>query len=573
MIGGIGVLLPARAAHLAQVVVQAGCTPVVDATGGTAPHVPEGAWVRTRPGRPAPGSGPVILADLGAPVPGRPTWLESAVPRAVPQGYAGIVLKGREAGGLCGEEDGLLALSRCPEPGRVVLDAGVGPDTAAAAAALGAAGVLLVEPHLGCTELGLPAALARRLRLPADELTHVVQGIRVANSPSAPVLRELVRGGDPWALSDGLFESGDPLRRLWMAGQGLALAAELADRHQGLAGLLAAYAEAWASWAPRVRSATSRSAARPAQTVADLAVGDVSGGVGASVGSAVLWQAARFAGRPVAAPPELLRAAMAVGSPVVAEPSALDAVRAELPAQPSSSSPPASVPAVPTSEPLAPVDDGPRSAIAIIGIGCVFPGQADSAEAFWQNIVNGRNCIGPVPKDRWDPDLYFDTDREAPDRTYTTIGSFLDGFVFEPKRFRIPPKVASQVDPVQQITLTAVAGALKDAGLKVDSRDAEGRAFDRARCAVILGNSLGGEVGDQYAIRLAWPEVERQLQSAPSFQALPPELRLNVRHELESRYKAGLPEITEDSMPGELANVISGRITNAFDLGGANFTR
>ncbi|MCB9679701.1 MAG: SDR family NAD(P)-dependent oxidoreductase [Alphaproteobacteria bacterium] len=574
MTGGILVLLPAPLAHLASVVVEAGCIPVVDATGSHVPAVPDGAWVRIRPGRPAPGSGPVILAELGAPVPDRPTWLESAAPRAVPAGYAGLVLKGREAGGMCGEDDGLVALAECPEPGRVILDAGVGPDTAAAAAALGAAGVLLVEPHLGCPEIGLPAPLARRLALPDDEITQVVGGLRVANSPIAPVLRELVRGGSPWQLADGLFEHG-PLHRLWLAGQGLALASELAQRYGSLRALLSAYVEAFGGWQGRVRDGVSGSAANVVHTAASLATPHTAAGVGGTVGSAVLWQEAAFLRRPVSGGSIL--AALATGQPVLADTDAVSRARAKVPAAEKPAAPakpetapvvaaPVAAPAVKRGEPEA------RPAIAIIGIGCLLPGGANSAEAFWQNIVGERNAIGTVPADRWDAALYFDEDRDAPDRTYTRIGGFLDGFEFEPKRFRIPPKVAGQVDPVQQITLTAVADALADAGLQLDNRDKTGKPFDRARCAVILGNSLGGEVSDQYAVRLAWPAVEEQLRSAPTFKALPEGDRLRVLGELEARFKAGLPEINEDSMPGELANVIAGRIANAFDLGGANYT-
>ena len=69
----------------------------------------------------------VILAEFGAPVPARATWLETAEPRDVPPGFAGLVLKGREAGGMCGAADGLTLLALCPDKGRVILDAGLGP--------------------------------------------------------------------------------------------------------------------------------------------------------------------------------------------------------------------------------------------------------------------------------------------------------------------------------------------------------------------------------------------------------------------------------------------------------------
>ncbi len=577
MSGAIRVLLPPPAAHLSSRVLEAGCTPVVDATGPHAPDVPEGAWVRTRPGRPAPGTGPVVLAELGAPVPGRETWLETSLPRDVPKGYAGLILKGREAGGWVGEEDGLVALSRCPDPTRVVLDAGVGPATAAAAASLNAAGVLLVEPHLGCPELALPPGMVARMGHPDDEITHLIGSLRVCASPTAPVLRRLGAGEDPWSLAAGLWTTGDPSEHLWLAGQGITLAGELADRFGTLGALLAAYREAWLGWTSRARHATASPAGRTVGTASGLASPHTTAGVGGPVGSSVLWQEAIWLGRAVHGGP--LRAALATGGAVVTTHGDISEELADLPQAPvttAAAPPPSASPATPSSSTDVPAPSRhgstqPAAAIAIIGIGCRFPGGSDSVDAFWANIVGGVSAIGEVPHDRWDPALYYDPDHEAPDKTYSRIGGFLTDFTFDSKRFRIPPKVAKQVDPVQQITLSCVADALEDAGLKVDRRS-DGQEFDRERCAVILGNSLGGEVSDRYAIRLAWPDVAKKLVAVPPFCNLEGQERIEWLQKLELAYKAGLPVVDEDSMPGELANVIAGRIANAFDLGGANFT-
>jgi acyl transferase domain-containing protein/NAD(P)-dependent dehydrogenase (short-subunit alcohol dehydrogenase family)/phosphopantetheinyl transferase len=579
MSGAIRVLLPPGATHLVHLVLAAGGTPVIDATGAAVPEVPPGAWVRTRPGRPAPGTGPVVLAELGAAVPGRETWLETSVPRVVPANFAGLVLKGREAGGICGEEDGLLALARCPDPSRVLLDAGCGPHTAAAAAALGAAGVMLVEQHLGCPELALAPELARRLGLPDDEVTRVVQGVRVCAAGTAPVLRRLVQGvDDPWNLASQVWHSGDPANHLWLMGQGIALARPLAERHGTLDGLIRAYAEAFAAWSATAHRA-ERGHGRAVSTAAALALPDTAAGVGGPVGSAVAWEFAWMLGRPVTGGNP--RAMVAVGVPVDLTADVLAATKAELPplpvevtTAPAAAEPAPALPVV-VAAPLLPVVDSASrhgaAAIAIVGIGCRFPGGSDSPETFWANIVAGRYAISEVPTERWDPGLYFDADNAVPDKTYAKIGGFLNDFVFDPKPFRIPPNVARQVDPVQQITLVCVADALRDAGLQVDKKS-PGRAFDRERCAVILGNSLGGEMSDKYAIRLAWPDVARRLLASAPFCDLPQPDQQRFLGQMELAYKAGLPVVDEDSMPGELANVIAGRIANAFDLGGANFT-
>ncbi|MBN2798058.1 MAG: hypothetical protein JXX28_02835, partial [Deltaproteobacteria bacterium] len=335
------VLLPPPAAHLTGAVLEAGGVPVIDGTSGAIPEVPDGAWVRTRPGRPAPGRAGVILAELGAPVPDRETWLEAAAPRDIlPPGFAGLVLKGRESGGFAGEEDGLELLARSADPSRVILDAGLGPRTAGAAAALGAGGVFLSEQHLGLPELDLPASMRRRLELPDEEITHLVNGqspVRVGNAATAPVLQKLLSGQDPWKLAEDLWRRGDLSRCLWMAGQGLALATGLAERYPSLPALLAAYLQAMAGWQAQVRLAHPVPRARPVGHGAALAEEGTAAASGRMVGSGVLWEEATWMGRPVAGSP--LTGALALGVGVMAEDSEIRARVAEL-APPLDAAPP-----------------------------------------------------------------------------------------------------------------------------------------------------------------------------------------------------------------------------------------
>ncbi|RME26919.1 MAG: acyltransferase domain-containing protein, partial [Deltaproteobacteria bacterium] len=471
-------LLPAERAGLAATVQAAGGVAVIDLTCGPTVDVPAGAWVRVRPGQDAPGDGPVIVAGAGAPVPGRPTWCEITAPAATPEGFHGIVLRGLEAGGPCGVAPGLELLAELPADQAVILDAGLLPSDAAAAAEAGVAGVVLSDVLLALPEFDLPAPLAERLRRADASTTHVLNGLRVEASPLAPVLRRLLEGEPFWDLAAGWFTAADPSRVAWPAGLALRQAADLAARHGNLAGLLAAYRQA-------IASGSDTPVLRP--------------------------------------PPGEVHA----GDPT----------------------------------------DG---AVAIIGLGCRLPGGPD-IEGFWRSILEGRSAIGEVPVDRWDPALYWDPDRNAPDKSYSRIGAFLEHFEFHPRRFRIPPRVAASVDPVQQIALESVADALEDAGYRAVMKG-PGKEFDRRRCAVILGNSMGGELENDTTLRVRTPALRQALAATPGFDELPTEQQQAILDAFERKLKSELPPITEDSMPGELANVIAGRIANAFDLGGANFT-
>ncbi|NJO77334.1 MAG: hypothetical protein HC827_01645 [Cyanobacteria bacterium RM1_2_2] len=66
----------------------------------------------------------------------------------------------------------------------------------------------------------------------------------------------------------------------------------------------------------------------------------------------------------------------------------------------------------------------PPEPIAIIGMDCRFPGGANSPEAYWQLLQNGRDAITEVPPDRWDVDTYYDPNPDAPGKLYSRHGGF-----------------------------------------------------------------------------------------------------------------------------------------------------
>ncbi len=204
--------------------------------------------------------------------------------------------------------------------------------------------------------------------------------------------------------------------------------------------------------------------------------------------------------------------------------------------------------------------------IAIVGIAAIMP-DAPNAAAFWENIKAGRYSISDVPPERWDPDLYYDADRNAPDKTYSRIGGWVREYPWDPMGWRLPlpPKVAEQMDDAQKWALAAARAALLDAGWPDWDVDPE-------QVAVILGNAIGGEKHYATNMRIALPEMLREVESAPSFVSLPEDIRQAIVDETRKGYLANFVEINEDTMPGELANVTAGRIANLFNFRGPNFT-
>ena len=108
--------------------------------------------------------------------------------------------------------------------------------------------------------------------------------------------------------------------------------------------------------------------------------------------------------------------------------------------------------------------------IAIVGIGCRFPGGAASPEQFWDLLVEGRDAIGEWPAERGDPAHVFDADPSVPGKLYVNRGGFIDDpGAFDTGFFAMSPREAVHVDPQHRLLLELAYEALEDGGIPVES--------------------------------------------------------------------------------------------------------
>ena len=110
-----------------------------------------------------------------------------------------------------------------------------------------------------------------------------------------------------------------------------------------------------------------------------------------------------------------------------------------------------------------------KEPIAIIGMGCRFPGGADHPEAFWELMHDEVDAIREIPPERWDVDRYYDPDPDVPGKMYTRFGGFLDEVdLFDAHFFSISPREAISLDPQHRLLLEISWEALENAGYSPD---------------------------------------------------------------------------------------------------------
>ena len=127
--------------------------------------------------------------------------------------------------------------------------------------------------------------------------------------------------------------------------------------------------------------------------------------------------------------------------------------------------------------------DAVAEPVAVVGIGCRFPGDVSGPESFWRLLLEGEDAISEVPADRWDADAFYDPDPLAPGRMTTKWGGFVSDVAgFDADFFGITPREAEAMDPQQRMLLEVAWEALEHAGIPPDS-------LGGSRTGVMMGMS------------------------------------------------------------------------------------
>lgn len=191
--------------------------------------------------------------------------------------------------------------------------------------------------------------------------------------------------------------------------------------------------------------------------------------------------------------------------------------------------------------------------IAIVGCGCVLP-QTPDVETFWKRLLDGKSVLKPLAADDTRFAAFLRQDQGQP-FTKMPVGRIAD-YAFDWRRFRMPPKDAERVNPIQLMILDAGAQALD--GLREIPKETTG---------LYLGaTGLGWQADSGLRIRL------RELEEAAIAATSDVEERASILARARQALEAELMPVTEDNVVGASASVGLGRIANAFDLRGPHYS-
>eukprot|EP00434_Breviolum_minutum_P009961 symbB.v1.2.008781.t1/scaffold514.1/size193457/7 len=106
-------------------------------------------------------------------------------------------------------------------------------------------------------------------------------------------------------------------------------------------------------------------------------------------------------------------------------------------------------------------------AAGISGMASSLPGRRD--DGFWEDLLEKKDSVVEIPFTRWDLDMYYSSDPDAPGKTYAKHGGFIDGAeLFDPSCFGLSPAEAAAIDPQQRLLLEAAQTAFTAAGRERD---------------------------------------------------------------------------------------------------------
>ena len=201
-----------------------------------------------------------------------------------------------------------------------------------------------------------------------------------------------------------------------------------------------------------------------------------------------------------------------------------------------------------------PADSAEETGLAIVGMGCIFPGAA-SLSTFWELLIAGGD-----PKSMPSEGKVARAETAPRGNPAGRRAGYVTGFEYDWRQYNIPPKQIAGADPLQFMLLDAVQQALADAGY-------DHKPLEREKCGVVVGTEFGGDFCDQLEMGLRLPEMQRALATLLADRGFVPRQIQQIKTTFAERLLNHWPALKDDS-GSFTSSTLASRISRTLDLAG-----
>ncbi|MCP3874036.1 MAG: polyketide synthase, partial [Desulfobacteraceae bacterium] len=197
--------------------------------------------------------------------------------------------------------------------------------------------------------------------------------------------------------------------------------------------------------------------------------------------------------------------------------------------------------------------------IVVAGLGVFLPG-AKNTEEFWKKLESGKKQLSRIPSENFDNDAYADLDKNSFFKLPKVKAGLVKDYKFNNLKYRMPPMMVKSIERGQIFGLEAANEALETSGL-LDQLSAANKV------GVILG-TIAGERQSKNVFRVRKQVIGNAIKNCSKIDT---KKRNIISEQVVESIRNAFPANNEDTTPGLLSNIISGRIANYYGLNGANY--
>ncbi|MBP7496330.1 MAG: acyltransferase domain-containing protein, partial [Bacteroidales bacterium] len=197
--------------------------------------------------------------------------------------------------------------------------------------------------------------------------------------------------------------------------------------------------------------------------------------------------------------------------------------------------------------------------IVVAGAGCLLPDATNTAQ-FWANLESGKVSLYDIPEERFHND-YYSKETDPRFNIPKIKAGIIRNFKFNSIKYKLPPATIKLIDKHQLYAIEAAAQAIEQSGI-------QSQLIKGNRVGVIMGNTMSGENFYEIGARIRLYAVIRAIKNTG---LLAGETKGIIAEKLGLAVRKRFPKSTEDTFPGYITNLISGRIANIFNCNGSNF--